>query len=167
MIINIADIAKRHGSDSMEIHFEEPIPELIDHGDGYIFDRSVVFDGQLTNNSGILKLEGILKASYTTNCSRCLSPIAGIVEVNVKEDFVEGERTDTVDADAYTFSGRTIDIGKALVDNIILELPVKEVCSTDCKGVCDTCGVNLNELQCDCGKQQFNPKLEALKNYKF
>ena len=35
-------------------------------------------------------------------------------------------------------------------EDIFLDLPAKFLCKEDCKGICFTCGKNLNEGQCSC-----------------
>jgi len=45
-----------------------------------------------------------------------------------------------------------IDILKPLKEEILLSLPIKPLCQVDCKGICPSCGQNLNEKECDCPK---------------
>lgn len=47
---------------------------------------------------------------------------------------------------------RRIDLDPEIRDNIILEYPIKPLCSADCRGLCLACGKNLNEGQCGCGR---------------
>ena len=162
MKISVSEISRVDGA-SMNIDFEEPILDVIETQNGFVFEKPVSFNGKITNISGILKLDGILKFYYTANCSRCLKPITGEGEIHVIEDFVEGESNE--DIDVYTFIGSSIQLDKALFDNIILSLPVKLLCSDDCKGICHMCGKDLNEGQCKCEHIEINPKLEVLKNF--
>lgn len=162
MKIYIADIARIHGA-SVEVHFEESMPELDSLEEGYTFGQPVVFEGSLTNNSGILKLDGRFKVHYTTNCSRCLKPVDKDSVIDIQEDFVGGEKAGI--EDAYTFQGNTLDISKALMDNLILNLPPKVICGAECKGICYKCGKNLNDGKCNCEEQKINPKMEVLKNF--
>lgn len=162
MRINVSEISRVDGA-SINISFEEPILDLVDQQDGYIFDKPATFKGSVTNISGILKLEGLLKVFYTGNCSRCLKPVTGEAEIHISEDFIEGEPKE--DMDVYTFQGNYIELDRTLYDNIILSLPVKLLCSEDCKGICPMCGKDLNEGPCKCEHTDINPKLEVLKNF--
>ena len=56
-----------------------------------------------------------------------------------------------------------LDIEELVVSDILLALPSKFLCKTDCKGLCPVCGTNLNDSECSCEKKQFDPRLEALK----
>jgi uncharacterized protein len=44
-----------------------------------------------------------------------------------------------------------------------LALPMKALCSEACKGLCPTCGTNLNTGTCDCNIKWEDPRLAALK----
>jgi uncharacterized protein len=44
-----------------------------------------------------------------------------------------------------------IDLSEAIREEIILNIPMKNICDTNCKGICVGCGVNLNNEECQCG----------------
>ena len=112
---------------------------------------------------GMLKLIGKLRVNYSTLCFRCLKEVSGCLDIAVNENFVTADKAE--DIEAYTYEGKFIEIDKMLVDNIILNIPMKQVCSQECKGLCQRCGSNLNEKSCDCKDDDINPNMEALKNY--
>lgn len=43
-----------------------------------------------------------------------------------------------------------IDIEKLVTDIVLLGLPTRMICDEDCKGLCFTCGHNLNDSDCNC-----------------
>jgi uncharacterized protein len=43
-----------------------------------------------------------------------------------------------------------IDLNNDIKEVIVLENPIKQLCSDDCKGLCQRCGTDLNQRQCDC-----------------
>ncbi len=45
-----------------------------------------------------------------------------------------------------------IDIFKAIREDILVNLPMKLICRSSCKGLCDQCGQNLNIKKCKCKK---------------
>jgi uncharacterized protein len=55
-------------------------------------------------------------------------------------------------ADEELFDGKTIDLDPLVREQVLLALPMHAVCRDDCKGLCGTCGQNLNEGQCDCAR---------------
>jgi uncharacterized protein len=162
MKINISDITKINGA-VLDIEFHENMENLNSITDGFIFDKAVSFHGQLVNNSGVLSLNGKLHAEYSTKCYRCLTELEGIIESSVREDFIDkGKDTE---GEAYTYEGNFIDLDKVLQDNIILNLPARQVCSNNCKGLCNQCGSNLNEKPCECSEEVNDPRMEVLKNF--
>jgi uncharacterized protein len=48
------------------------------------------------------------------------------------------------------FDGEVIEVDRLVAEQIFLALPVKVLCSEDCKGICPGCGANLNEEACRC-----------------
>ena len=73
-------------------------------------------------------------------------------------------RKDEEDFDDYiVVEGETLDLDELVYSDIVLLTPPKYVCSEDCKGLCPTCGKNLNEGECACDKQHTDPRLEALR----
>ena len=44
----------------------------------------------------------------------------------------------------------SIDLVKTLIEILIVEKPLKNLCSSICKGLCSNCGKNLNNRTCSC-----------------
>jgi uncharacterized protein len=84
-------------------------------------------------------------------------------------DDEQTERAGTFDlerADEELFDGKTIDLDPLVREQVLLAVPMHAVCTEDCRGLCGTCGQDLNEGQCDCARGQVDPRLAALKNIK-
>ncbi|HYR20872.1 MAG TPA: DUF177 domain-containing protein [Myxococcales bacterium] len=69
---------------------------------------------------------------------------------------------ETVDEELY--SGKTIDLAPALREQILLAVPPSPVCDEACKGLCPTCGKDLNAGDCGCEKTTIDPRWAALKS---
>ncbi len=59
------------------------------------------------------------------------------------------------------------DVDKLVITNDVrdyglLSVPMKNLCSPDCKGLCPHCGTNLNYGECSCEKENINPVWEPL-----
>lgn len=69
--------------------------------------------------------------------------------------------------DAEPFNGKTIDLDPVVREQVLLALPVSVVCREDCKGLCPTCGQDLNEQDCGHGKtKEVDVRLAKLKDIK-
>ncbi len=166
MKINISDIVKTDGA-SLDINFSEVINELNTViGEEFIFNGPVEFTGKLVNTSGVLKLEGHVQAEFATKCYRCLKNVDGKVDADINESFVDKDKVDEdTDVEMYTYESNFIEVDKILIDNIVLNLPMKQICEVECKGICPKCGTDLNIGTCECKDEDINPKMEVLKNF--
>ena len=103
-------------------------------------------------------------------CDSCLVDFVDVLE----DDFFIFYTTDkeTVKYDEEQViqllkPGDPIDLTNGLKENLLLAIPMKIVCSKDCKGLCLICGINLNEAKCNCKKIAVDPRwagLEKLRN---
>lgn len=87
-----------------------------------------------------------------------------------KEDDEEAELAASFEldeVDAEPFDGKTIDLDPIVREQVLLALPVTVLCREDCRGLCPTCGQDLNEK--DCGhseKKEIDVRLAKLKDIK-
>lgn len=69
--------------------------------------------------------------------------------------------------DAEPFNGKTIDLDPVVREQVLLALPVSVLCRDDCKGLCSTCGEDLNVKDCGHGKvKEVDVRLAKLKDIK-
>jgi uncharacterized protein len=165
MRLDVSDIVRIDGA-SLNFMYNEKLEGLDTEYEGYIFDKPVSFDGQVTNVDGILKLTGRLKLQYSVKCSRCLKILDKEMSAEIKEDILSSkvETSKVVTSiEAYTYEGNYLEIDKILKDNVILNLPMKQVCKESCRGLCPKCGVDLNYESCSCSEEEINPHMEILK----
>lgn len=162
MKVFIGDILKSDGA-SLDLDFSEVLSDLNAKLNGYVFDNPVSFKGTIVNTSGVLKLNGHLKTGYTVKCYRCLSDIHKDIELDIEEDVLNAEKNS--ETEAYTYQGNSFMLDKVLEDNIVLNLPMRQLCREECKGLCAVCGNDLNEKECGCETEDINPRMQALKNF--
>lgn len=114
----------------------------------------------------ILRLTGRLITSLGMTCDRCLHgmilDIEGDLDITLaSETSVDGQNGGglliTIQAD-----DTAVDLCAPLRDSIYLEIPVKRLCRTDCKGLCPDCGTNLNNQTCSCGQAQIDTRWAPL-----
>lgn len=125
------------------------------------FDRSVRVSGEVRNMAGALQLTGEAATVLDTRCDRCLKPIT--VELNVPvetllaEELANGEESDEI----VLLDKGQVDLDEIFTTACVLSLEGKHLCSEECKGLCPTCGKDLNEGPCNCGKEP-DPRLAVL-----
>lgn len=117
--------------------------------------------GKVTNTGGLVELTYTADFKYSKPCDRCLTE----AEKAVKYEFLhtlalsaENEESD----DIIIVPGYILDLSDLVRDDILLELPIKHLCSEDCLGLCAKCGQNLNEGKCSCTKTAVDPRMAVL-----
>jgi len=122
--------------------------------EGVVVGDAMVVDGaqaevelDLESLSDGVVVTGHLSAPFVATCRRCLGPVAGRLDVDVRELYQRHPTTD----DAYPFDGEVLDLRPLVREALALELPLAPLCRADCQGLCPTCGANRNES--DCGHQ--------------
>lgn len=107
-------------------------------------------------------------------CSRCLEPVDQAVDVAVRLILQKGrpespeDREGLVGTDLifYEEGDSSVDVVTNIRDAIILEVPLKPLCSEGCEGLCPFCGANRNRETCSCRRDEPDPRWEALKRFK-
>ena len=56
-----------------------------------------------------------------------------------------------------------LPLDELVEEELILNLPSKNLCRKDCRGLCPKCGKNLNEGLCGCRSDTIDPRLEVLR----
>jgi uncharacterized protein len=65
-----------------------------------------------------------------------------------------------------TYEGNEIDFTAEVAAQIIMAIPIKPLCRENCRGLCPTCGADLNIAECACDRNEAGFKFSALKNLK-
>ena len=87
-------------------------------------------------------------------CARCLRPVAVPLRVEMDERFSrrpdDAEDEDEDEGETRAIVDSCIDLTDCARELLILELPMRVLCSEDCKGLCPVCGADRNEVSCAC-----------------
>lgn len=79
-------------------------------------------------------------------CNRCLELTAK--QFVVPFDQVYRDQPQDADEEMKIEQGAWIDLEPAIHDEVTLALPIVSICTEDCRGLCPTCGANLNTDPC-------------------
>ena len=112
------------------------------------------------------KIYGFVDTLASLKCDRCLVIFEN--EFQVKIDVILSNNNELIkesSSDVLRFldSDDFIDLTSILRESIIIELPIKKLCKDECKGLCASCGVDLNNNSCCCKKSQSTNQLSELK----
>lgn len=165
LVISVARLGRRPGS--MLTHHETvPSPariglELVGIEAGAPLD----LDLRLESVSEGVLVTGTVSAPTVGECSRCLTPITGDVEIDLTELFAypDSATDETTESDEV---GRvvddTVDLEQAIVDAVGLALPFAPLCRPDCAGLCPECGIALADAEPGHHHEQVDPRWAKL-----
>lgn len=97
-------------------------------------------------SEGVL-VTGTVAGPTTGECSRCLQPVKGRVQVMLTELFAYPDsltEATTEEDEVGRVVDQTVDLEQPIIDAVGLELPFSPVCRPDCRGLCPQCGIVLD-----------------------
>jgi len=115
-------------------------------------------------SEGIL-VSGTVYAPTVGECSRCLAPVTGDVEITLTELFAypDSITESTTEADEVgRVVDQTVDLEQPIVDAVGLALPFAPLCTPDCPGLCPQCGVALAGAEPGHGHDLIDPRWAKL-----
>lgn len=146
MKLNIEQ-AQKNAGDIYQAEFEGTLDDnSLPYGCRYA--ETVKASAQYTFSEDGLFVWGKVRTAVNAPCARCLKNVTYPVETEFSEVFKDAPDGDD---ETYIYSGGEAELTKMLEDRILLVLPVRFLCSEDCKGLCPHCGANLNDGDCGCG----------------
>ena len=134
---------------------------------------------------GVL-VTGTAHAPVAGECSRCLDPVTGTIDVNLQELYAYpdpatgfgahrnghghghagggagGVRSETELDELPHLDGDRLDLEPMLRDEVVLALPIAPLCTPDCPGLCPTCGTRLAEAGPDHRHDDLDPRWAVL-----
>jgi uncharacterized protein len=146
-IVSLAAL-RREGGRHEEIR-RGPIPGLKVGDSSVPADEDVEVDVVLEVVPGGVVASGTVTAPFVSVCRRCLGPVRGELRAEVREVYQAGVAPEEAE-EIYPLSGDQLDLEPLARDAVLLELPLAPLCTEECRGLCPTCGTNLNEGSCAC-----------------
>lgn len=144
-------------------------------------DRELVVDETLRMHpvQGRVRLtrtpKGVLadvqaRGDVDLDCGRCLTEYAQPIAFEFSEEYFQtvnvttGARLPEPDEeDAFLIDeAHKLDLGDALREYLLLNLPPAPRCREDCRGLCSECGANLNEGEHSHAPEMVDERLAAL-----
>ena len=121
-----------------------------------------------------IRMVGSLGTDVEVACARCLEPVG--TRIDHKFDLLYrplgvDRRGDEAaihepDTEIGYYQGEGLELEDVLREQVLLAVPIKQLCSANCKGLCPQCGKNLNRESCDCSAPQTDERWAALKDLK-
>lgn len=117
--------------------------------------------GAIVERADMLWLNATVTYVFEGVCDRCLSPVRRELTTEMEHILVSslnGEETDEL----ILVENDELELESLVEADIYLDLPQKILCRSDCRGLCQHCGKNLNDGLCGCQEKKVDPRLAAL-----
>ncbi|MFI5256865.1 MAG: YceD family protein [Gemmatimonadales bacterium] len=108
---------------------------------------------------------GTIDGDVELLCRRCLGEASGHVAGEAHLIYAETEAEGVEDdPDVFLLDDRSseLDLRPAIREQWLLNVPGYALCRDDCKGLCPTCGAELNLGDCACASTAADPRWESL-----
>lgn len=162
-----------------EIQFSESAEELND-----IYRRSSPRDFSFPDSLNVLLVyyksgreiffSGHFAARVVGCCGRCLEDYSFSLDKDF--DFVlapnpakserGAEELNRDDLGLSYYATEEIDLTPLIAEQVLLALPTRPLCSDACRGLCPSCGANLNRESCGCSADAGDPRMAIFRTLK-
>lgn len=115
-----------------------------------------VVEGVLVTGTARVELQG--------ECARCLIQIADGLEVDFQELYAYPD-SEVSDDEAARIENDLIDLEPVVRDEVLVELPFRPLCREDCRGLCLSCGINLNNNPHHAHDEPVDPRWASLASF--
>lgn len=176
MYIKIYEIS-REGLDVVVGRGKSWIPRILDGMDPYPLRTCRLLSAglNLTLEGRNVFASGSFEAEGEASCDRCTEGFTVTLEkefdtILVPRDKGPGGATNVElhedDLDIGFYDGAGVEVNDLFWEQVALTLPVKLLCSEDCRGVCPMCGGNRNREECGCSEPRAGGSFDILRSMK-
>lgn len=174
MKINLEDIPK----DGLELDFslEEnsllPVLQHLSQSVRASVDQRIAGHVQILRSGEDVFFLGTVTGTLHLQCSRCLADFDSEKEVTFNtvvrsrgEEAVSEKDEEEREEDVFFIEGLEFDPADIIVQELILEIPMKPLCRDECPGLCPKCGALKGSCSCR-EEDRTDPRWEALERLK-
>ena len=145
---------------------------IVDGGTAGPDGGAVTYQGRvefLRTHQGLLA-RGLVAALVPLVCSRCLNEFEYPASLELEEEFFPlvdvntGRRVEIpVDYEGTPIdTNHVLDLTEVLRQQSIAGQPIKPLCRVNCSGLCQDCGGDLNQEECQCSAAPVDPRWASL-----
>jgi len=104
-------------------------------------------------------LLGTIIGVMRVQCSRCLADFSVQKQIDVNMVIRRGaeklseKESDEPEKDLVYIEGPEIELAEIILQELLLEVPMKPLCKEDCPGLCSKCGALIGSAECACPQE--------------
>jgi len=118
----------------------------------------------------IVFIDRNMETTVAANCCRCLEVTHLPIKISFRYTFVpdknvskQEDELSAEDLEYGYYQDDVIDLDNLIFEQVMLQIPIKVLCTDACKGLCAHCGMNLNTASCGCHAEFIDERLAVLK----
>ena len=166
MKLNLAQVRRSEG-EIFSFKLEEEFPPLHIGADVLTYKEPVHVNLQVSNAGKSLLVQGTIDARLSAICGRCLEEFTYDINIPYDDEWVFAmQATEEQKENAFIFERDEVDITERITEQTVIALPMKYLCSDECRGLCPHCGKNLNLQSCGCAEEIIDPRLADLTKWR-
>lgn len=162
MLFELKSVFQNEGEEK-QVNYKLDIAD-IDIDGVFPFRTPIDVTATAKNRASLVSLTIRACFGYSRSCDRCSTEFTRemdmLFEHKLAQILVDDGNDDYIETPDFK-----LELDDVVISDILLSLPQKNLCKEDCKGLCQTCGKNLNEGDCSCDKREIDPRLEMLKQF--
>jgi uncharacterized protein len=143
--------------------------------DYYAFPDPVKIDLKVERSLQTFRIKADMCCVLHGECCRCLemaqTKTTAMLEILVQRKEASPEELAAMEEDEDVVildpGTRKIDLREYLRQVLLLEIPLRVYCQSECKGLCSQCGQVLNNKLCVCTNKKTDERWAALGDLKF
>lgn len=118
-----------------------------------------------------IRVRGHIRATVEQACDRCLQGVSQEFDAEFElyfypmETLAQGGESAVGrdETEVGFYEGDGIRLQDVVREQLLLWLPMRNLCSPNCKGICPMCGANRNRVACDCHHVFADPRWDPLR----
>ena len=127
------------------------------------FAAPITVQGEIRSLAEVVSMHATATVEFHGVCDRCAEPFERTLTIPMEHILVTSVDNAENDDEFLLVENYRLDLTTLTEADVLLELPSKQLCRKDCKGLCPRCGQNLNNGSCDCRTEDGDPRLAVLK----
>ncbi|MBQ8858065.1 MAG: DUF177 domain-containing protein [Lachnospiraceae bacterium] len=108
-------------------------------------------------------IEGETAVTLEIPCDRCLEPVAVEIPLTICREYDKNDTEEESEEEALIV-GYNLDTEQLIYCEILVNWPMKTLCTEACKGICKKCGTNLNHSSCTCDTVELDPRMAKIRD---
>ena len=96
-------------------------------------------------------------------CDRCLQPVTVEIPLEICREYDKNDTEEESEEEALIV-GYNLDTEQLIYCEILVNWPMKTLCTEACKGICKKCGTNLNHSSGTCDTVALDPRMAKIRD---